>query len=135
MSDQSSGGCLCGAVRFDFAGPPVVQALCHCTHCQKQAGSAFSIIVGVPEGALTIHGEPKSYADSGESGKAVIRQFCGTCGSPLFSRVEVSPGLVWVKAGTLDDTSALKPTMQLWARSRQPWLEIAEVPVFETNPA
>ncbi|QYJ08625.1 GFA family protein [Qipengyuania flava] len=109
--------------------------VCHCTHCQKQSGSAFSTIVGVPEGQVAITGEVSRYKDSGESGKSVERQFCGTCGSPLFSKVEVSPGLLWVKAGTLDDTSAFAPTAHLWTRSKQDWVDTGDVPAFETNPS
>ena len=47
-----------------------------------QAGSALSIIVGVPEGSVSIEGEVKTYNDTGDSGATVKRQFCGSCGSP-----------------------------------------------------
>ena len=105
MPEVMSGGCLCGAVRYEVQSEPLMQLVCHCSHCQKQAGSAFSTIVGVVEQAVTVtKGAATSYVDHGESGKAVERQFCGTCGSPLFSKVEVSPGMIWVKSGTLDDS-------------------------------
>lgn len=135
MSETRTGGCLCGAVRYAVAGDPAMQLVCHCTHCQKQAGSAFSEIVGVAESALAItHGSPASYADSGESGQPVERQFCGACGSPLFSKVAVSPGLVWIKVGTFDDCSWFAPAAHIWTRSKQPWVELGEVPAFATNP-
>lgn len=128
------GGCLCGAVRYSIEGDPAAAMVCHCTHCQKQSGSAFSTILGVPEGQVAIDGSPASYADSGESGKSVERQFCGICGSPLFSKVEVSPGMVWVKAGTLDDPSGFAPAAHIWTRSKQCWVETGAVPAFDTNP-
>ena len=128
------GGCLCGSIRYTIEGDPPAALVCHCTHCQKQSGSAFSTIIGAPEGQVSITGEPVTYRDSGESGKAVERLFCGTCGSPLFSRVEVSPGMLWVKAGTLDDTSVFAPSAHIWARSKQDWVETGEVPCFATNP-
>jgi len=128
------GGCLCGAVRYSFEGEPAAALVCHCTHCQKQAGSAFSTILGVPEAALTMTGQPTSYHDHGESGKLVERIFCGTCGSPLISKVEVAPGMVWVKAGTLDDTAVFKPSAHIWTRSKQCWVETGDVPAFDTNP-
>lgn len=131
----TTGGCLCGAVRYEVKGDPAIQLVCHCSHCQKQAGSAFSTIMGVPEAALTVtKGEATSYVDRGESGKAVERQFCGTCGSPLFSKVEVSPGMVWIKVGTLDDTSAFSPAAHIWTKSKQAWVDTGAVPAFETNP-
>lgn len=130
----TEGGCLCGAVRYSFAGEPAASLVCHCSHCQKQSGSAFSFILGVPEGAFTLSGEPKSFHDSGESGKAVERIFCRECGSPLISKVEVAPGMVWVKAGTLDDPSGFAPAAHLWTRSKQEWIETGKLPAFATNP-
>ncbi len=135
MTTAKSGGCLCGAVRYEFSGEPAMQAVCHCSHCQRQAGSAFSTIVGVPEASVTVTaGTPKSYIDHGESGKVVERQFCGDCGSPLFSLVEVAPGMTFIKAGTLDDTSLIQPTAHFWTRSKQDWVDTGALRAFETNP-
>ena len=132
---RTEGGCLCGKVRYGFDGEPAAAMVCHCTHCQKQSGSAFSTIIGVPESALEVRGTPTSYADSGESGKSVERIFCGTCGSPLISKVEVAPGMAWIKAGTLDDTGLFDPAMHIWTRSKQCWVDTGELPAFDTNPA
>ncbi len=129
-----TGGCLCGAIRYTSSSEPVMQAVCHCRNCQKQAGSAFSIIVGVPESALAIEGATTDYQDCGETGSPVLRQFCGTCGSPLFSRVAAAPGLVFVKAGTLDDPDSFAPQVQVWTKSKQNWVELGGVPGFETTP-
>ena len=135
MTTVMTGGCLCGAVRYEFSGEPAMQAVCHCSHCQRQAGSAFSTIVGVPEAAVTIiKGAIKSYIDRGESGKAVERQFCGTCGSPLFSLVEAMPGMTFIKSGTLDNTSFFKPSVHVWTGSKQDWVDTGAVPAFLANP-
>lgn len=131
---QGEGGCLCGAVRYRIEGAPAAALVCHCRHCQKQSGSAFSTILGVAEDALAITGTPASYADRGASGKAVERQFCGSCGSPLFSLVEVSPGMVWIKAGTLDDPADFTPAAHIWTQSKQCWVDTGAVPAFATNP-
>lgn len=132
---ETVGGCLCGAVRYGFEGEAAAALVCHCTHCQKQSGSAYSTIIGVPEGQVSITGEPSTYHDTGESGGSVERLFCGTCGSPLFSRVEAAPGMLWIKAGTLDDTSQFSPAAHIWTRSKQCWVETGDIPAFETNPA
>lgn len=135
MVTTKSGGCLCGAVRYEMDGEPAMQVVCHCTHCQKQSGSAFSTIIGLPQGAVTVtQGEPTSFHDSGESGKAVERQFCGTCGSPLFSKVEVAPGLVFIKTGSLDDTAFFQPSAHIWTKSKQCWVDTGAVPAFASNP-
>ncbi|WP_435416952.1 GFA family protein [Parerythrobacter aurantius] len=131
---EMSGGCLCGQVRFVASAEPVMQANCHCKNCQRQSGSAFSTIIGIPEAALSVEGEVKAFADSGESGQPVVREFCPDCGSPLFSKVAAAPGLVFIKAGTLDDTSAFAPSMHLWTRSKQAWVDVGGQLAFETNP-
>ena len=124
MSDMMTGGCLCGQVRYSVSADPAMQVNCHCKNCQRQSGSAFSTIIGVPEGAVSIQGEFRTYDDAGESGEAVLRDFCPNCGSPLFSRVAVAPGLIFIKAGTLDDTSWLFPAGHIWTRSKQPFVSI-----------
>ena len=134
MSKELTGGCLCGQVRYSVSGEPAMQVNCHCKNCQRQSGSAFSTIIGVPEGALTIEGEFKTYDDKGESGEAVLRDFCPDCGSPLFSRVAVAPGLIFIKVGTLDDTTSFEPAMHLWTKSKQHWVDLAGATAFDTNP-
>ena len=118
-----SGGCLCGKVRYASTADPVMTAVCHCTHCQKQAGSAYSVIVGVPRPALTVTGPLKDYVDKGESGLPVHRNFCPECGSPILTLVDAMPQLTFVKAGTLDDTSTLNPTMEIFCSSAQAWTQ------------
>lgn len=116
-----AGGCLCGQVRYTLASPLVV-AVCHCTHCQRISGSAFSVNIVVPEGDFEVTGEPAAYTDTGDSGKPLRRHFCARCGSSLFSKAEALPGMAIVKAGTLDDPSQMKPTSELYCDSRVAWL-------------
>ena len=115
------GGCLCGKIRYTGTTDPVMTAICHCKNCQKQAGTAFSVIVAVPKTTLTISGPLKTYNETGSSGKPVHRNFCPECGSPITTDVEVMPDLVFIKAGTLDDTSWLQPSLEIWCRSAQSW--------------
>ncbi|ABC64034.1 GFA family protein [Erythrobacter litoralis] len=134
MSEAKSGGCLCGKVRYSVVADPAMAVNCHCKNCQRQSGSAFSTIIGVPDGSVSIEGEYKTYEDHGESGQEVLRDFCGNCGSPLFNRVAATPGLIWIKVGTLDDTADFTPAMHLWTKSKQHWLDLAGATAFETNP-
>jgi hypothetical protein len=117
-----SGGCLCGKVRYSADADPVVTAVCHCQNRQKQAGTSFAVVVGIPAAALATTGALKTFNDTGDSGKQVYRRFCPECGSPVVTDVEAMPGLTFIKAGTLDDTSWLKPTMELYCSSAQPWM-------------
>lgn len=133
MADHS-GGCLCGAVRYGFDGDPVMQAVCHCKSCQRQSGSGWSMLIAVPKAALAIEGEVNTFVDHGETGGEVRRQCCPTCGPPLFSLVPGQPDLVFVKAGTLDDTTGFAPQRQFWTDSKQDWVDIPGVPAMPRNP-
>ena len=129
------GGCLCGQVRYTISGEPAATAVCHCTNCQKQSGAAFSVNLGVPAANFSLKGELKTFADKGSSGQPVLRRFCGNCGSPILSEAATVPGMNWVKAGTLDDSSWVKPGMQFWCKTAQAWVPALEgMQSFDANP-
>ena len=129
------GGCLCGNIRYSTDAEPALTCVCHCKNCQKQTGTAFSILVAVPKGSLNIQGETATIETAGESGQPVFRRFCRNCGSPILSEVAATPALDWLKAGTLDDTSWLQPQVNIWCDSAQSWVKIDEgVQQFGKNP-
>jgi hypothetical protein len=81
MSMSFSGGCLCGAVRYECFAAPMRSFKCHCRDCQRTSGSAFLPGMVVPADALKlIRGEPKYYAVTADSGHTVSRGFCPECG-------------------------------------------------------
>ena len=132
---MTTGRCLCGSVTYAVDGEPIATLICHCRNCQRQAGSAFSVIVGYPSAAVTVQGTLKTYDDVADSGATVQRQFCPNCGSPLFSIAATSPGATFVKAGSLDDISRLAPQFQIWCKSAHPWLTLdAALAQFAENP-
>jgi len=118
-----TGGCLCGSVRYSADADPVVQGACHCKDCQRQTGSPFTVIVGVPREAFTVEGDTlASFNTTGEDhGGETQRNFCSACGAPVFSIAAVAPQLALIKAGSLDDASWLEPSMEWWTSSAQPW--------------
>ena len=122
MTVHHAGGCLCGAVRYAIAAPIAALRACHCTHCQKNTGTGMSVnaVVAGPDFAIT-QGAPKRFTTRADSGRTLYRYFCGDCGSPLYAHREASPERVVVKAGTLDDSSALKVTAHIWTKSARPW--------------
>jgi hypothetical protein len=119
-----AGGCLCGKVRYSAEGEPAFVAVCHCTDCQKFTGSAFGVVVGVPKPALSIQGRVTTYSKNGDTGRSISRQFCPECGSSIAEEVEAVPGVVMIASGTLDDTSWLKPGMQIYCDSAQSWVKL-----------
>src|SRR5437588_5883588 len=98
-----TGRCLCGAVTYSVDADPVIQAVCHCTDCQRQTGGPFSVIVGVARDALVVEGSTlASFSTVGtDHGGETQRSFCTACGSPLFSIAAVAPELACIKSGTL----------------------------------
>lgn len=118
-----TGRCLCGAVTYSVEVEPVVQAVCHCTDCQRQTGNPFSVLVGVPRAAFNVQGSTlASFCTIGEDhGGETERSFCSACGSPIFSIAAVAPDLAFIKAGSLDDASWLQPAAEVWTSSSQPW--------------
>lgn len=123
---MTTGRCLCGAVTIVTTGDAIATAVCHCSHCQRQSGGAFSVNIVLHESQLSISGELKTYEERGENDDDVYvrRKFCPTCGSPIVSELAKTAGVVAVKAGVLDDTSGVKPTVQVWCVDRQPWVDL-----------
>jgi len=128
MSETRAGGCLCGAVRYEAKWPPVATVACHCINCQKQAGSALSVIAVFPRDGLSISGDLTLYEDTAESGRPVWRRFCGTCGSPVTSDTAGAQeqGIIFLKAGTLDNAHDLAPTLHYWTSSAQSWFKVPD---------
>lgn len=126
------GGCLCGSIRYEFDGAPLVVAVCHCRHCQKQGGSAFSINVVVPVEAYRQNGDTTMFEDVGDSGHMVVRHFCGRCGSPIHSAAAAMPQFAIIKAGTLDDPAPFTPTQEAYCDTAMPWMP--SVPSAERFP-
>jgi hypothetical protein len=110
-------------VTYSAEAQPVIQAVCHCTDCQRQTGNPFSVIVGVPRDSLEVEGDTvASHTTIGEDhGGETQRNFCSACGSPLFSIAAVAPQLAFLKAGSLDDASWVRPSVEAWTSSAQPW--------------
>jgi hypothetical protein len=120
---QLDGHCLCGKVTYTCDGEPMATLLCHCDDCQRQTGSAFSIVVGVERSSLQIDGPLGEFTTTGEDTEEnVRRQFCSSCGSPIVSLPDATPDLAFIKAGTLNDRSWLAPEMEIWAGSKHPYV-------------
>jgi hypothetical protein len=123
---MQTGRCLCGAISYQITGDLLGTVVCHCDHCQRQSGGAFSVNVVVHESQLAVDGELKTYSETNEDGSEIYvqRRFCGNCGSPIVSALTVPAGILAVKAGTLDDKSGVQPNTEAWCAHRQPWVTL-----------
>jgi len=129
MSQEITGGCLCGATRFQITGSPGDASYCHCADCRRVTGSAFNVGVTVDWPAFAIiAGTPKGFTKLADSGNELTRYFCPECGSPLYGASPVHPDVVYVRAGAFDDPSVVKPTHQSWVCSAVPWSVIGALP-------
>jgi hypothetical protein len=126
-----TGRCLCGKVSYSIEGDLIATAVCHCDHCQRQGGGAFSVNLIAHESQLSVDGDLATYLETNEAGDEVYvrRRFCGACGSPIVSEISVPQGLVAVKAGTLDDKSDVQPNVEAWCVDKQPWVTLPAMAV------
>ncbi|KAK4502878.1 hypothetical protein PRZ48_006304 [Zasmidium cellare] len=100
---MASGSCMCGGISYEYTGDPAVTALCHCTDCQKWTGAAYTSNVVVPRTNFKVtKGSPKDYDAVGASGKINKHWFCPTCGSSLYTELEIMPDVTCIKSGGLD---------------------------------
>ncbi|MGE0821693.1 MAG: GFA family protein [Candidatus Binatia bacterium] len=135
MANSVTGGCVCGAVRYECTAEPLMTGNCHCRDCQRASGGAYVPILMVPRNAVKITGEVKYYDVKGASGKIASRGFCPTCGARLFGKPEVAPDILGIFAGSLDDPSWYRPGMDIWTSSAQPWDHMnPELPKFPEMP-
>jgi hypothetical protein len=117
-----TGGCDCGAIRYECTGEPITSFNCHCRSCQRYTGSGFIASTLFPISTFSIvKGALREYESTAENGSRIFRGFCEQCGSPIATRLERIPTVVGIPAGSMDDPSQHKPTMDLFVRDKQEW--------------
>jgi len=119
-----SGGCACGAIRYECSAEPVLSLNCHCRDCQRASGSAYAALLDVPLAAFTLtKGDLKYHQTTGESGYTLDRGFCPECGSPVVIRGQraTNLGLIVLWAASLDDPRWFRPAVDIFVVSAQPW--------------
>lgn len=121
MSLAVSGGCQCGAVRYESPAAPGFSLHCHCRQCQRITGAGHASQFGLPANDVAITGDVRIYKLRADSGNVVDSAFCGACGSPIFKRTSGHPELIFFHATTLDDPARFKPQRSVWTACRQPW--------------
>lgn len=128
-----TGGCRCGAIRYEVNGEAAHHALCHCRDCQMGSGAPMVAWIAFKNDDFHItKGTPSSFNGDGKS----IRQFCGNCGTPLFFFNEDNlPGIADIQSVTLDDPDAHLPQAQIQMAERRAWMaKLDEMPEFERFP-
>jgi len=131
-----TGGCACGAIRYECCAEPVRMGQCHCRDCQRFTGTAYVAAVVVPKESLKLlQGSPRFYRTESSRGGYIHRGFCVECGSPVISRFDAGPQLLGIHASSLDDPSWYRPAYHIWTSDAQPWDYLnPDLPKFEKYP-
>ncbi len=130
-----SGGCLCGALRYEAQGKPLYAGHCYCADCRKASGSGFIPFMGFARGAITFSGPIANYTSKSARGSDAVRNFCPTCGALVFGGEVAIADSFTVYAGSLDNPSLFHPTVAIFTRNRPAWaLVLPELKVFAGQP-
>jgi hypothetical protein len=132
MSNQREGGCACGAVRYRLLTEPMFVHCCHCLNCQRQTGSAFVINLLIESDRvefLAAAPQPVDVARDRNTPQRILR--CPDCQVAVLSKYGW-PEIAFVRAGTLDQPTAIAPDVHIYTRSKVDWLTLGDgIPAFE----
>ena len=132
---DTTGRCLCGAVRIAVNGTPLRMAQCHCRDCQRMTGTGHASNAFFHADDVTVTGETSSFTVTTDAGNASTRHFCSVCSSRVFGTNAARPGMIVVPVGVLDDTSWFAPQAVVYTRSAPAWdLTTDAVPHFDAMP-
>ena len=138
MSDSGicyTGGCLCGALRYEADGEPLYAGYCFCGDCRKASGSGFVPFMGFAGSALRFSGEPHKFTSKSSRGGDAVRNSCSVCGGLVFGGEIGKDDEFTIYAGSLDDSSLFRPTVAIFARDRPDWALLpAGLNVFDAMP-
>jgi hypothetical protein len=135
MSEGFTGGCLCGKVRYSSTMPPQLTGHCHCVDCRRTSGTGHATHVVIAEPTYSASGEIRFYDRPADSGNVVRRGFCPDCGSAIHSTNSGMPGMIFVRASSLDDPEVAMPSMAVYASRAPSWDHIdRNLPRFATMP-
>ena len=128
-------GCLCGAVRFTIDAEPMAARTCWCRLCQYLGGGTATANICFPSDKVSWTGEIRYHDSIADSGNALRRGFCPTCGTPLTSAALSRPHLIFLRIGTLDDPDLMGPQMTIWTSQAPAWACIsADIPAIDAQP-
>ncbi|MGH2763252.1 MAG: GFA family protein [Thermoleophilaceae bacterium] len=120
-----TGGCMCGAVRYELSAPPEYAGYCHCTRCQRRTGGAASISARLRRGSFTIV-EGAELVSVFKPDEGFEKAFCSRCGSALFSRNPTDAELIGVRMGTFDADPGVRPSYRQFVAYAAPWEPIPD---------
>ena len=135
MSRPYTGGCACGAIRYEISGEPIIMLDCQCRQCQRESGTGHASHVTFQAAEVKIEGKAATWDMVGDGGTRKRRAFCPTCGAPVYMTFPDASDIFIVKPASLDDPSRYKPQMVTWTAAAQPWDRLdPTLPAFDKMP-
>jgi hypothetical protein len=120
-----TGGCLCGAVRYEVSEPLVSASYCHCTRCQRRSGAAASPSARLAPGSLrVVSGEELIRSFDPDDGYK--KAFCSACGGALWAQSPDDPDVIAVRLGTFDGDPGIRPSYHQFVAYAAPWEPIPD---------
>jgi hypothetical protein len=122
MSEAYTGGCACGAIRYEIAGEPIFMNDCQCVTCQKKSGTGHGSYLSFPgKEKVKVTGKATPWDVAGDSGNVKTHAFCPTCGSPVYLTSKAMPDIFTVHAASLDDPRRYRPQVVTYTMRGQAW--------------
>ena len=116
-----TGGCCCGAVRYELTAEPLRGFQCQCRDCQRDTGSGHASVLVFPRAGLRITGPVAEISRTADAGADKLKGFCSACGSPLYNKPVTKPDMIGINVGCLDDPSGFKPEVVMFASGGHAW--------------
>lgn len=135
MSKPYTGGCACGAIRYEIAGEPLVCVDCQCRDCSRESGTGHASHVVFLRANVNLSGQASLWDMTADSGNIKTRAFCPKCGSPVYMMFAANPAILTVRAASLDEPHRYSPQMVTYHDSGYAWDYIdSALPVFAKMP-
>lgn len=115
------GRCLCGAATYRSSGPAIFMGNCYCSDCRRESGTGHITAVAVPDATLESSGETRAFEKPTDSGSTIRNIFCPICATTLYTHPANLPGLALLRAGTLDDPTAVVPQVNMYVAAAPAW--------------
>jgi hypothetical protein len=137
MTKSYTGGCACGAIRYEATARPIFENHCQCRDCQKRSGAGHGSYLTFPSRAdVKITGTAKDWRIAGDSGNEKIHSFCPTCGTPVYLTFAAMPDPIAIHAGSLDEPTRFAPTVVTYGARGLAWDKMdPALRTFDTMPS
>jgi len=130
-----TGGCLCGALRYEADGDPLFMGHCYCEDCRRASGSGFIPFMGFSSSAVRFNGPSRTFKSKAANGKDAVRNSCPVCSSLVFGGEVGKDETFTIYAGSLDDPSSFHPKVAIFTRGRPQWAVLPpDIRTYEAQP-